>query len=123
MSYSEATGSRVVRGHVVLAPDVPESVAGTMIVVVEDISRADAPSEVVGQQRQTGVTLEPGAAVPFTIEIPSGRIDERHSYSVRAHLDVSGTGEIDRGDFISVQTFPVLTRGRGSEARIEVRLV
>lgn len=124
MSDPEGTGKRVVvLGSVVIPDDITEPLTGTMIVVVEDVSRADAPSEVVGEHRQAGVTLEAGAALPFMIEVPANRINERRSYSVRAHIDVSGSGEIDKGDLISTQSYPVLTRGRGIEARIEVHRV
>jgi len=44
-------------------------------------------------------------------------------YSVSVHIDVSGSGEIERGDLISTQIYPVLTRGHGDEARVQVKRV
>jgi uncharacterized lipoprotein YbaY len=113
----------VVRGQVVLPPDVPAGARADLIVQVEDVSRADAPSPVVAQQRQPDVALNARAALPFELTVPADRVEPRHSYSVRAHVDVSGTGSIERGDLISTQSYPVLTRGYGDEATVTVRPV
>jgi putative lipoprotein len=115
--------SRTVRGEVVL-PDssVPER-AADMAVYVEDISRADAPSSVIGEQRQKGVALRPGARIPFTIEVPARFIQDNSLYSIRAHIDVSGSGEVAVGDFVSTETYPVLSRGHGTSATVKVRRV
>lgn len=61
--------------------------------------------------------------LPFTVEIPAGLIDDRRSYSVRVHIDMSGSGIVKVGDFVSTQTYPVLTRGHGDKARISVKRV
>ncbi|MCI0636571.1 MAG: YbaY family lipoprotein [Actinobacteria bacterium] len=113
----------VVRGEVVLPQVTLPAEAAELVVQVEDVSRADAPSIVVGEQRLLGVQLYGGAVLPFEIEVPAGLVDERHSYSVRAHVDISGSGEVDVGDLVSTQSYPVLTRGYGDEAVVEVRLV
>jgi putative lipoprotein len=113
----------LVRGQILLpAADLPPK-AAAVIVEVEDISRADAPSLVIGQERQTDVPLRPGTAIPFSIEIPEGLVDERHSYSVRVRVDVSGSGDAKVGDLVSTQTYPVLTRGHPNDVRVSVKRV
>jgi putative lipoprotein len=119
------SGSRVrtVRCAVVL-PEGEEPVAADELVVqVEDVSRADAPSTVVGERRLRGVELRPGAAVPVAVEVPAVELDEGAEYSVRVHVDVSGSGDVEVGDLVSTQTYPVLTHGYGDEARVVVRRV
>lgn len=112
----------MVRGEVVVPPDAPV-VAADLVVDLEDVSRADAPSEVIGAHRVEGVEVAPGAVLPFAIEVPADAIDERNSYSLRAHVDISRTGTVERGDLLSMQSYPVLTRGYGREATIAVRTV
>ena len=115
--------TRTVRGCIVLpAGSLPPN-AAEVIVMLEDISRADAPSILIAEQRQTGVPLHPGAVIPFHIEIPDTQIDERRNYSVRAHVDLSGSGRVKVGDLVSTQTYPVLTRGHGDKVRVNVRTV
>ena len=115
--------TRTIRGRIDLPEaDVPPRVAA-MVVQVEDISRADAPSTVIGEQRVEDVELRPGEPLTFAVEVPAEGLDERHLYSVRVHLDVTGGGDIRKGDLITMQTYPVLTRGHGDEAAVTVRPV
>ncbi len=117
------TPPRVVRGSIRLpAAGVPDR-AAAVVTVVEDVSRADAPSLIVGRQRQLDVALGPAATLEFAVEVPAGEIDERSLYSVRVHVDVSGSGSVELGDLVTTRSYPVLTRGYGDEAAVEVRRV
>lgn len=108
----------------IVAPPVGSTVeAAEVVAQVEDVSRADAPSVVVAEERLQGVKVEPGAVIPFEIEVPAELVDPNSSYSVRVHVDVTGTGEVEVGDLVSTTSNPVLTRGHGDEARVEVQLV
>lgn len=120
---STVEGTTTVRGQVVL-PDV--ELAGQtadFIIQVEDVSRADAPSTVVGEQRIPRLALKSGMSLPFTIEIPAERIIPNHNYSVRVHVDMSGSGKIEPADLITMQSYPVLTQGYGNEVKVSVRQV
>jgi uncharacterized lipoprotein YbaY len=97
--------------------------AAQVIVQVEDVSRADAPSIVVSEHRQARVPISQGGRVPFEVHVPAERIDERNSYSVSAHIDVNGSGQIQRGDLITMRTHPVLTHGYPEQVDVEVRPV
>jgi putative lipoprotein len=113
----------LVRGIIVLPSIALPPEAAELIVAVEDVSRADAPAIVVGEMRRRGVRLSPGATLPFEVAVPDDRIDRRRSYSVRVHIDVAGSGEVDKGDLVTTQSYPVLTSGGGGDVRIEVRRV
>ena len=120
---STVEDTTTVRGQVVL-PDV--ELAGQtadFIIQVEDVSRADAPSTVVGEQRIPRVALKSGMSLPFTVEIPADRIVSNHSYSVRVHVDMSGSGKVEKADLITMQSYPVLTQGHGNEVNVSVRRV
>lgn len=120
---SGEAGSRVIRGEVVLAPDTPGQEVAELVIQIEDVSRADAPSVVVGEQRVASPRLEPGAPISFSIEIPADRFDEKALYSLRAHGDVSGSHQVEKGDLLSTQSYPVATRGYPVEARVEIRKI
>lgn len=110
-------------GKIALPDDVPTE-AGAILVVVEDVSRADSPSVIVGQTRLGRMPLAPGATIPFSVEVPPEvAIDPRAAYSLRVHVDVSASGEIEKGDLVSTQSYPVLTRGAGGETVVRVRRV
>lgn len=114
--------SRVVRGVVVLPSGGDSDRARQLIIQVEDVSRADAPSRVIGELKIKKPKLS-GEPVPFEIEVPEDDIDESGSYSVRAHVDFSGSGEVESGDLLSTQSYPVLTRGHASQAKVQVRKI
>ena len=120
---SDVGKTSTVRGQVILPSVEFATERGDLIVQVEDVSRADAPSVVIGEHRQAAVPLRAGASIPFTIDIPAGLVDPRHDYSIRAHIDVSGSGKVEVGDLITTQSIPVLTRGYGNEAKVAVKRV
>lgn len=119
----EPGGKRVVHGEILLPPEGVPDQAATVVVQVEDVSRADAPSQVVAERRLDGVFLRAGEVLPFEIEVPASLIDERHLYSVAVHLGVSLSDHVEVGDLITTQSHPVLTRGHSDHARIAVRRV
>lgn len=114
---------RTVRGRIDLPGDSVPPRAAALVVQVEDVSRADAPSIVVGEKRDENVELEPGGCLFFSVAVPVDAIEERHLYTVRVHVDVTGSGDIHKGDLITMQSYPVLTRGNGDEVTVAVRPV
>jgi uncharacterized lipoprotein YbaY len=94
----------------------------TVYVRVEEASRADAPASRIAEVVLRGVQVFPGLPpIPFTIpdvlSVPSGR------YLVRVHADVDGDGRVTRGDYISVQSYPVLTSADSDNVAIVVHEV
>ncbi|MGQ0678628.1 MAG: YbaY family lipoprotein [Actinomycetota bacterium] len=124
MTDQPALGSvRRVRGEVILPEGSPPTGVAQLIVQVEDVSRADAPSKVVGELRIARPVLREGKAVPFEVEVSEEQVDPSASYSVRAHVDFSGSGEIESGDLLSTQSYPVLTHGYPEQISVEVKKI
>jgi uncharacterized lipoprotein YbaY len=94
----------------------------TVYVRVEEASRLDAPASRIAEVVLRGVHVFPGLPpIPFTIpdvlSVPSGR------YLVRVHADVDGDGRVTRGDYISVQSYPVPTSADSDNVAIVVHEV
>jgi len=104
LAASAVTGTASYRERIALPPDA------VFEATLEDVSRADAPAEVIGSVR-----LEQPGQVPIRFEIPydPARIDARHSYSVRARIL-----DRDRLLFTTDRINPVLTRGHGTEVTL-----
>jgi copper homeostasis protein (lipoprotein) len=79
------------------------------------VSKADAPAVVVGSVR-----IEKPGQVPIRFEIPYDpeRIDQSHSYSMRARILVG-----QRLLFTTDRAYPVLTRGHGNAVQMTLRMV
>lgn len=111
--------THTITGFVSLPPDTPTGTAASLLVEVRDVSRADAPSTVVGAQAQTDVQLSPGGRVPFSVTVPE--LDSSASYGLRVHIDRSGSGTLESGDLISTRAIPVRTESAdGLEAPVSV---
>lgn len=82
---------------------------------LEDISKADAPAEVLGRVR----TEEPGDP-PIHFEIPydASRIDPSHRYAVRARILVD-----NKLLFTTDRQYPVLTEGYGNGVELMLQRV
>ena len=82
---------------------------------LEDVSKADAPVEVIGQVR---IEAPGNPPIRFTISYDRGRLEANHIYVVR--------GRILRGEqlmFVTDRAYPVLTRGHGSYVALMMRRV
>ncbi len=92
------SGTISYRERIALSPDA------LIKVRLVDVSRADAPALLLGEQ----VFEAGGQQVPFRFEIPYDptAIDERMSYAVQARIEQDG-----RLIFISDQHYAVITRG------------
>lgn len=104
------TGSVAYRERIALPP------SAVVKVQLVDVSRADAPAVVLGEQ----LIRAEGRQVPFAFEISYDpkRIEERFTYAVQARIEVDG-----RLRFINDQRYPVLTRGAGDRVDLLLRAV
>lgn len=85
-------------------------------ILVEDISLADAAAVPVGEYdgELTPTTTQ-------TVQVPVSSLDPTASYSVRVHVDSTGTGTVTTGDYLSTQSHPVLTHGHGDEVTVPLQ--
>jgi uncharacterized lipoprotein YbaY len=100
-------------------PSLPEG--AKIYVSLLDISLADAPSKVVVEQVLTGIAekANSGKLISFTID---GKIENaQSSYSISVLVDVDGDGKRSKGDFINMQSYPVLTFGHPSQVSVLVK--
>jgi len=109
-SMSTVTGTVTYRERIALPP--------TAVIKVQlvDVSRADAPAVVIGEQ----ITQAAGKQVPFSFEIPfdPARIEASHTYAVQARIEQDG-----KLRFISDRHYAVITRGAPTHVDIVLRSV
>ena len=104
------TGTVTYRERIALPP--------TAVIKVQlvDVSRADAPAIVLGEQ----ITQAAGKQVPFSFEIPfdPANIEPQYSYAVQARIEQDG-----KLRFISDRHYAVITRGAPTRVDIVLRSV
>lgn len=80
---------------------------------LEDVSKAGAPAELIARVRNE----QPGnPPIPFVIAYDPGRINQSHTYAVRARILVD-----DRLWFATDQHYPALTAGHGNDVQLLLR--
>ncbi len=97
------TGAVMVRERMVLPPD------SVLIVRLQDVSRADVPARVLGEQIYT--TEGKQIPLPFAIPYDPSEIDPRFTYSISARIE-DGDGILR---YISDTSNPVITHGSPTE--------
>ena len=106
---AKITGEAFYRERIAVPPETQ------LEVVLEDVSLADAPSEVIGK-----TIMENVGQPPYTFEIPyqPDKIKPSHSYSVRARLTHQ-----DQLLFTTDQVYPVITRGNPQQVQLLLKQV
>jgi uncharacterized lipoprotein YbaY len=120
MSSSE---SPLVQGEILLWEAERCFTGATVHVRLEDVSYADAPSRVVAQQVIPDVSHESGTKHTLRFALYGDVPDEKGSYIVTVHVDLCGQGRVTRGDYLSVESYPVLTHGWPNQISIRLREV
>jgi putative lipoprotein len=103
-------GSVAYRQRIALPP------TAVVTVRIEDVSKADAPAVVIGEQ--VIETKGRQVPIPFAVSYEPGKIKETHRYSLLARIE----DDAGRLLFINDSNVPVITGGNPTED-IEVILV
>jgi uncharacterized lipoprotein YbaY len=99
---------QVIRGEIVF--DRPVFIQGaTVYIRILDVSRADALSSMAAESilPEINLGMQSEYKIPFSINCPP--LNPKRSYSIEVHVDISGSGDLSSGDFISVESNPVST--------------
>jgi len=113
----------LVKGKITFEEGAPPFTGATMYVRLENITAADTASEVVANYVERDVAFDPKTSSGLSFAIAGGPPDPRASYAVRGHIDIDGDGAVSKGDFISMQSYPVITFGHPREVSILARQV
>jgi hypothetical protein len=95
----------LVKGNITFEEIAPPFTGAIMYVRLESITAADIASETVADYVEQDVAFDPKTSSAGNPPDPRG------SYAVRVHIDIDGDAEVSQGDFISMQSYPVITFG------------
>ncbi len=117
----------LVSGQVMFNGNTPNVKKALLTVKLEDVSLVGMPSTVVAVQKEM-VDLSTDNAVVFELfpTADSPVINPRSSYSVMVHVSLhpdENPDDIMQGDYLTMQSYPVLTQGNPSNVTIEVKRV
>ena len=112
---TSAAPTATVRGEATYRERLAVPPGAQLEVVLQDVSRADAPAQAIGS-----VTLSDIGQPPYRFEIPylPEHIVASHRYSVRARLTHQG-----QLLFTTDRTYPVITAGNPTEVQLLLKRV
>jgi uncharacterized lipoprotein YbaY len=115
---AEASPSLQLRGEIIFDNNSIKSFTrATVYICLEDVTMQDAPSKLILQQVMKDVSYEVDdiashhqKKLEFEL-FDDIVVDDRRSYAISVHVDVDNNGKINSGDFINMETYPVITHG------------
>jgi len=120
---NDSSPTPLVRGRVVFDESVESFTGATLYVFLEDTTYADESAEKIAEQVIKDVAYDKQARNSFPFALKGAIPNERAHYSVRVLVDVDGDGRVSRGDFVNIESYPVLTWGHPNEVTIRVKRV
>ena len=121
MAVSNSETGAKVRGNVGVLVEDKDLRSATLVVFLEDVTLVDAASIVVGKYERHGVNADIGTALILPFEILFERTSAR--LGLRALLDADSDGRASRGDYVSVQSYPVDGLVEISSIRMSLRRI
>lgn len=110
-----------VSGRIVLDGWRGETGPATVYVRLLDTGRADASAVTVGSETLYHIHLDSMAEQGIEFRVDAPELDPRARYQVGVLVDVDGDGQTSSGDYINMQSYPVLTRGHPDWVEIRAR--
>lgn len=123
VSIFNMNSEAIIKGELRFEDHVISFRNATMHVYLENVSVVDASSEIVGYYERKNVNFPNDKFKTLSFEITGRDLDERENYAIRAHIDIDRDGNVSKGDFITMQSYPVVTFGHPRQISILVRQV
>lgn len=103
-----------VTGRIVLPSQAPTVSATRAAVRIRDVTYADT-AELVAELLMV-VDVAPGKPpIPFSIEVPDGRLSGGLTLNLEVHIDIDGSGYFSPGDLVSMKHHRILANTRDVE--------
>jgi uncharacterized lipoprotein YbaY len=113
----------LVKGAIIFNEYAKSFSGATIYVCLEDVSLQDAPSKLISQQIIRDVFYDSTNREKIEFAIYGDIPDVRARHSINVHVDVDNNGRISEGDFITMQSYPVLTYSYPDNLSVNVKEV
>jgi uncharacterized lipoprotein YbaY len=113
----------LLEGEITFAKTGTSFSGATAYIKLEDVSQADTGSIIVAQQVIGDISHQQGQEEKIQVSLQGQILNERASYIVSVHVDVDGDGQISKGDYINMESYPVLTFGFPNQISVYVQQV
>ncbi|MEZ4684205.1 MAG: YbaY family lipoprotein [Caldilineaceae bacterium] len=123
MNTTEPQDKRLISGEISFEATSNAVAGATVYVRLEDVSRLDAAAILVAETLLPAVALRGQGQDRLHFTLEAALPDPKAHYSLRVHVDVDGDGQISRGDYITMESYPVRPSEAPQPLAIRVREV
>jgi hypothetical protein len=95
----------------------------TAYIRLEEVNQADLASNIIAEQVIQNISHYSGSNHKLRISLQGQIPNEKASYIISVHIDVDGDGQISQGDYINMESYPVLTLGHPDQVAVCVRQI
>ena len=99
----------LVSGEILFRPEMTSFANAIVYVYLEDVSRQDASAKIAGKQIMSNISHSRGSSASLQFAIYGELPDARAHYSIRVHVSRQGREDIRLGDYVTTQSYPVIT--------------
>jgi hypothetical protein len=118
---------KTVGGELVLPGTAPTVGGAHALLLVRDVTLADAPAPTPVAENDLTVDLAPDAHIGFTIDVPDAALDRvgqnKMALNLEVHIDLDGSGDFSRGDLVSLTAQPIGPETPGTPLVVPLELV
>jgi hypothetical protein len=95
----------------------------TVYVCLLDTSRADVPALTVSTLTFKEVALDAMEQDGTDFVMDIAEVNPHAYYTISVLVDLNGDGQSSRGDYQSMQAYPVLTHGHGNQVEVYAKRI
>jgi uncharacterized lipoprotein YbaY len=111
-----------VTGEIVF-PESAEFTGATVFVHLIDSGMLDASASALAEQVIRNFSRHAGDS-PLKFELrPNDNINQQAFLAVTVHISMTGKDDVEMGDYMTMQSYPVLNHGYPDTVTVEVRRV
>lgn len=113
----------LVTGEIFFSQELSSFSRATLYIYLEDVSYLDAPAKIIAKQVIPDISHHMGNEDRVEFDLKSETLNKQASYSIRVHVSIHRDEQILCGDYITMESYPVLTLGYPNQVTLFVREV
>lgn len=114
---------QLINGTIMLDEENVAFSNATVYIRIEDVTLQDASSQLISQVKLSNINYDyrlGDQGIEFSINDNNLEYSPNNMYSIFVHVDIDNNGEISLGDFVTVQSYPVVAHDPSNKMTIMV---
>ena len=119
---SDDTAPPLVRGEIVFDEHAQSFAPATLYVSLDKTTLEDEAAQTIIRQVIRDVSYDSSKRNSLTFELHGYIPDDSAKLTLNVLVDLDGDGKMSHGDYINMESYPVLTRGHPNFGAVRVKV-